>query len=124
MNRRILLVTVAIVAALAACSGGGSAASATPPSDADASITAEANAFEPRDVAIPDGQPFELFFKNLDGQPHNVAIYQDNSASEALFVGENVTDGTVIYHIPALPAGTWFFRCDVHPDMQGTIDAG
>ena len=25
--------------------------------------------------------------------------------------------------VPALAAGSWFFRCDVHPDMQGTIVA-
>ena len=123
MKLRIVLATVAL-AALAACSGGGSAASATPPADADASITAQGNAFEPRAVEIPAGQPFELFFKNLDGQPHNVAIYRDSSASQSLFVGENVTDGVVTYEVPALPAGDWFFRCDVHPDMQGTINAG
>jgi plastocyanin len=124
MNPRIVLVTLATATALAACSGGGSAASVTPPPDADASITAKANAFEPRDVEVPAGQAFELFFKNLDGQPHNVAIYQDNTASQALFVGENVTDGVVTYEVPALAAGSWFFRCDVHPDMQGTVDAG
>ena len=124
MNTRILLATVALAAAVAGCSGGGAAASLPPAPDTDASITAKANAFEPRDVSVPAGQPFTLLFRNLDGQPHNVAIYKDSSASESLFVGENVTNGVVTYEIPALPAGTWFFRCDVHPDMQGTIDAG
>jgi plastocyanin len=124
MRLRILLATSALAAALAACSGGGSAASVTPPPGADVSITAKGNAFENAEVPVPAGQAFELFFRNLDGQPHNVAIYQDNSASQALFVGDNVTDGVVTYKIQALPAGKWFFRCDVHPDMQGTINAG
>ena len=30
---------------------------------------------------------------------------------------------TKVYEVPALAAGSYFFRCDVHPDMQGTITA-
>jgi hypothetical protein len=30
----------------------------------------------------------------------------------------------VTYDVPALEAGSWFFRCDVHPDMKGTFVAG
>ncbi len=29
----------------------------------------------------------------------------------------------VTYAVPALPAGTYGFICEVHPDMKGTITA-
>jgi plastocyanin len=116
-----LLGTAGLALALTACAGGGAAASVTPPPNADSTITAKGSAFQSNDVTVPAGRPFQLFFKNLDGQAHNVAIYQDSSASQPLFVGENVTDGAVTYEIPALPEGRLFFRCDVHPNMQGTI---
>jgi plastocyanin len=128
MTTRALLATIALAATLAtgtaACSGGGSAASVTPPPDAAASVTAKGFAFEDRDVKVPAGQAFHLFFRNLDGDAHNIAIYQDSTASRPLFVGDRVTDAAVTYQVPALPAGTWFFRCDVHPNMQGAITAG
>jgi hypothetical protein len=28
------------------------------------------------------------------------------------------------YDVPALPAGTYSFRCDVHPDMSGELAVG
>jgi hypothetical protein len=31
---------------------------------------------------------------------------------------------TVVYRVPALRAGTYFFGCDVHPQMNGTFRAG
>jgi plastocyanin len=34
-----------------------------------------------------------------------------------------VTDGEIVYDIPALKAGTYYFRCDLHPDMRGAIVA-
>ena len=55
--------------------------------------------------------------------PHNVAIYRDESAEESLFVGDLV-DGptTATYDVPALDAGDYYFRCDVHPAMNGTLE--
>jgi plastocyanin len=29
----------------------------------------------------------------------------------------------VMYDVPALDPGTYFFRCDVHPQMNGTLEA-
>ena len=40
-----------------------------------------------------------------------------------LFRGEIFSSGSKVYDVPALEAGTYFFRCDVHPDMTGTITA-
>ena len=56
------------------------------------------------------------------GIPHNIAIYGDDTLEEVLFQGEIVTGPvTVDYAIPALPEGEYFFHCDVHPNMSGTV---
>ena len=112
---------IALVAILAACSGGGSAASASPPAEADLTVNAEGNAFDPAVITLTAGEATTVFFRNLDGQPHNIAIYTDDSASESLFIGDTITDSAVTYEIPALEPGEYFFRCDVHPDMTGTV---
>lgn len=68
-------------------------------------------------------EPFDILFANLDeGIVHNVAIYTDDSAAEQLYVTPFV-DGsaTFTYEGPALGAGSYYFRCDVHPLMDGTL---
>ena len=121
---RQLLATAAVVVAVAACSGGGAAASITPPPDADASVTAQNTSFAQTSIELPAGKPTHVFFKNLDGEPHNIAIYTDSSASKSLFVGDKINNAAQTYSVPALDAGTYFFRCDVHPSMTGTVQVG
>ena len=60
------------------------------------------------------------------GVPHNVSIYTDPTAAQALFTGELLTGpGKITYTVDALEAGTYFFRCDVHPTtMTGTFVVG
>lgn len=118
---RTALVGGLVAVVLAACSGGGSAASVTPPPEADLVVESADMAFDTDTITLTAGEPTTLFYRNLDGAPHNIAIYTDDSASEELFVGETITDDAVTYEIPALEPGTYFFRCDVHPDMTGTV---
>ena len=110
-----------LVILLAACSGGGSAASASPPADADLVVMAEAMEFDSSTITIAAEEETTIFFRNLDGQPHNVAVYTDDSASEPLWVGATITDDAITETIPPLEAGEYFFRCDLHPAMGGTI---
>lgn len=56
------------------------------------------------------------------GIPHNISIYGDSSLAEELFKGELFTGpGKIDYSIPALPAGNYYFQCDVHPTMAGEV---
>lgn len=119
--RRTVLAGAVLITILTACSGGGSAASVTAPPEADLTITAEGMAFDRSEITAAAGEPFELFFRNLAGVPHNVAIYTDASASEPIFVGETISDAATVYEVAALEPDEYFFRCDLHPDMTGTL---
>ncbi len=121
IGMRATAIGALLVILLTACSGGGSAASVSPPADADLVVTAEAMEFDTATITLAAGEETTIFFRNLDGQPHNVAIYTDDSASEPLWVGETITDDAITETIPPLEAGEYFFRCDVHPEMAGTV---
>ena len=96
------------------------------PSGTALTLIAFDNKFDKNCLAAPANQDFTIDFSNLDrGIPHNVSIYEDETARKNFFKGE-LTDGPgkQIYSVPGLQAGTWFFRCDPHPEMTGTFVAG
>ena len=54
------------------------------------------------------------------GVLHNIAFYTDRSASTAIQKGNIITGPAtedVVFTAPSTP-GTYFFRCDVHPDTM------
>ncbi|HJR45446.1 MAG TPA: cupredoxin domain-containing protein [Actinomycetota bacterium] len=85
-------------------------------------ISAANVAFDTDTLTIPaDGG--ELLFVNDDSPsvPHNVAIYEDDSAETEIFVGDQIPGGQEItYQIPSHEPGEYYFQCDVHPAMNGT----
>ena len=98
--------------------GGGGGGGEGPPT-----VIAEGVAFDTDTIALPADTESELILDNQDpATPHNIAIYTDDSATESLFVGETF-DGIAqeTYAIPALAAGEYFFRCDTHPNMSGSV---
>jgi hypothetical protein len=121
------IVGVAILGvALGACGSSGSpaATSASFPPDA-ARVVAQGEAFTKGSVAVPADTPFSLVLDNRDGEPHNVTILAKESGGTSPFVGEVFSGPSArLYSVPALPAGTYQFRCDVHQGMTGTIVAG
>ena len=121
--------------ALAACSGGseatpsagtggnGAGDCATADADNNVTLSAESLAFSASCIEVPADTAFTITFENKEDVPHNVAIFTDDSKSEDLFKGEIVTATTVTYNVPALPAGEYYFDCEVHPDMNGSVTA-
>jgi cytochrome c oxidase subunit II len=88
-------------------------------------LTAKDIKFSTSTLTAPANQAFQIQFTNDDAVPHNVAIFQGTDAT-----GKNVFRGTIFagpgktmtYDVPALPAGTYYFHCDVHPtQMFGTL---
>ncbi len=76
-------------------------------------------------LAVPRG-PFTVSLHNNaegSGNNHNFVVYADSSASEVLFAGDLTYPGTsTAYHVPKLPAGTYLFRCVIHPHtMSGVL---
>ena len=124
--RRLLRASLAIaplalaLIALGAC--GGTQVSTIIQSIGGTVIVAENLAFDLAELEIPADAAVSLQFDNHDSAPHNVDIYRDASASDAIFVGDIFSGpGSRTYQLPAVSAGTYFFRCDVHPDMEGRL---
>jgi plastocyanin len=128
-HRRHLLVPAVAVLWVALTATGSfagpvhpTAATCTPDGTA-LKITAFDTKFDKDCLAAPASQAFTIDFSNLDrGIPHNVAIYEDDTARKNLFKGDLVDGpGKTTYSVPGLAAGTFFFRCDPHPEMNGTF---
>jgi plastocyanin len=122
----ILSLASALVLAvgLAACSAASAdAPSASAVSSADPNavrVDAKGIAFQPPSGVAPAGTAFQIAFDNQDGAPHNISIVAAN--------GTEVFDGAIVsgpartvYAVPALAAGTYHLRCDVHPDMDAAL---
>ena len=126
MKRLILsLGLVVLTAVTAACSSTAAQppASAGPVDPNAPVIVAQGNAFAPSTLDVTADKAFTLTLDNKDSAPHNVAIYTDSSAAQPISVGEIVSSTKATQQVPALAAGSYFFRCDVHHEMTGTINA-
>lgn len=119
MIARWFVVLAVAAGALAACGGDGGDATCSP-SGTQLSVTARDLAFDAECLAAPAGQPFTIELANEDeGVQHNVSI---RDGDEVLFEGE-IFGGIerMTYDVDALEAGSYEFRCDVHPDMNGAF---
>ncbi len=119
------LILMALVI-LAACSAGPSGRTTAPSVDPDAlSIAADDLTFSTSTRSAPADEPFQIAFNNQESAPHNVAIYRDDSATDLVFGSEPFSGPAIVtYDVPAQAAGTYFFRCDVHPEMSGQLAVG
>jgi plastocyanin len=124
--KRLLASLLLPIAVLVACAGG-SANPTTQASVGPDALSIEANglAFSTTSLTALADEPFQIVFDNQDAALHNVAIYRDASAAEKVF-GEEPFSGpaVVVYDVRALGTGTYFFRCDVHPEMSGNLAVG
>jgi mono/diheme cytochrome c family protein/plastocyanin len=97
----------------AAASGGGAATTIQ--------LLASGIQFDKSALTAPANTPFQIDFTNNDASiMHNVAI--TSSSGQQVFVGDFLTGvASTTYNVPALPAGTYTFVCQVHPNMTGTL---
>jgi len=128
MRRILLSCLLAVTIGATACGSGTSdadvkAMATCSPSGTALRIEAQNLHFDKSCLAAPAGSPFTITMDNQEnGVPHNVSIYESPSRSKALFQGRTVAGvATVTYAVGALPAGTYYFQCDVHPQMNGAF---
>lgn len=93
-----------------------------PPPNSSAGIVASGIAFNVTELSLPAEEENTLPFDNQDsGIPHNVSIYTQQGG-EPLFTGEIITGPEKVeYSVPPLDPGSYYFQCDVHPNMSGTV---
>jgi plastocyanin len=79
-------------------------------------------AFDPSDFTVPAGAVlFEV--SNADSAPHTFTVYADEAYTDATDVDVSVGAGSSGSGEGTFEAGPFFFRCELHPDMQGTFTA-
>jgi cytochrome c oxidase subunit 2 len=86
-------------------------------------LVARNNAFDRKSLTASPGRPVAIVLENRDtGVPHNVSVYRDKDFRQPVFSGELFGGpGSNTYELGVLEHGTYYFRCDVHPDMKGTL---
>jgi plastocyanin len=87
-------------------------------------VSASNLAFDTDVINLPADQPTKITFDNKDpAVVHNTAIFpSEQELDQPLFDGADVTGpDQVVYDVPALPQGTYYFHCDTHPSMSGSV---
>jgi cytochrome c oxidase subunit II len=106
-----------------AASGAGSCS----PRGSKISLVAKTISWDKTCLAVAVGLPFQITIDNQDkGIDHDFAIYDTPKLKHRLYLSSKVTGpGTKTFTGPALPAGKYYFQCDIHgPAMSGTFVVG
>lgn len=87
------------------------------PEGTELQILAKDIEFDPKCLAAEARIPFTITLDNQDeGIPHNISISTDAEWTDVLYTSETFNGiESRTFDVPALDAGTYFFRCDVHP---------
>jgi plastocyanin len=135
MNVKALGVAALLAVALAgvACGGSSSPVSsgATIPTPAvqgtatdSITLVAKDLKYNVNEITLQANVESTVTLDNQDaGVIHNFSIYTTTDAATNVFRGDLTTGPvTQAYTVPPLKPGTYYFRCDVHPDtMHGTL---
>jgi plastocyanin len=106
--------------------GCSSTATAPPSVPADAITLSTSNlTFSTSELSVPADRPFTIVLDILESAAHDVTIYRDDSWSSLVYKADARTGpGTFVFNVPALAAGTYAFRCEIHPTtMIGVVTA-
>ncbi|MEA2459937.1 MAG: hypothetical protein QOH90_114 [Actinomycetota bacterium] len=100
--------------------------SSAPATSADATITVASFTFDTDTLTLPAGKAATIDYVNNDAVAHNLAFYADAAdgptKTNPLWTGDEVAAGSSkSYETTALDKGEYYFQCDIHPNMNGTL---
>jgi plastocyanin len=89
-------------------------------------VVAKDTAFDTKEIRLPADTPSKITFQNQDPFAHNLAIYTDETATgEPLFTFEPFPGPeTKTFDVDPIAEGEYYFHCDIHPNMNGTVVVG
>lgn len=108
-------------ASSAAASGGaGTTLTVTAP------VNAAASGFSPTTLTAAANAAFTLVFDDQDNTvPHNLVLFNPDGSTKVAVQGDTAFftgPAQRTYQVPALPAGAYPYKCEVHPGtMTGTL---
>ncbi|MBI5284838.1 MAG: cupredoxin domain-containing protein [Chloroflexi bacterium] len=87
-------------------------------------ITAVGIQFDTAELAAPAGQELTLTLDNQDGGiPHNINFFKGADATAESVAKTAIETGKIVQTLTfgPLDAGSYYFQCDVHPNMAGVL---
>jgi len=123
-TRFALALALGLVATLAAACGGPPATPSKSFPAGSIVVTARTRVFDAKELKVPADTTFTLVLVNRDSDPHNIAIRtRSGFDGDLLFRHDPVSNTTFIASVGPFPKGSYFFLCEVHPTMSGTVVA-
>jgi plastocyanin len=118
----VTILTLLLVACAPADDGNGGGGGTATVENGTVAVSSDNLEFNVSTIEAPAGEAFTIVLTNEESQPHNVAVYREEGG-EQIVIGEIITGpgATTETQVPALEAGTYYFRCDVHPEMEGEV---
>lgn len=121
LARRGAIVLSVLVASLivAGCSSSPPAGQASIDPSA-VRLVASGVQFITKEASAPADKPFQIAFESQTSEMHDLVIAMPNADPifrSAVFAGPT----TKTFAIEPLAAGSYIYRCDVHPGMQGIL---
>jgi len=125
----ILLLAAAVLGACGKSNSNSSTPTATPtagptstPAPGEIDISADNLEFNTDKLTGTAGTVTIVFDNEDSGVAHNIHLRKGRSASGDSVEKTDIQSGPVIQVLPlTLEAGDYYFQCDVHPNMKGTL---
>ncbi|HXK33681.1 MAG TPA: cupredoxin domain-containing protein [Dehalococcoidia bacterium] len=125
MARIALLLALAFIAAMAVACGDDAPSSGPdeiPLEGTVLAVTARDIRFTPTELSAPAGV-ITIALKNEDGGiPHNIRVHRGNNQSGDTVGRTEIEDGPSEQRLRLeLEAGEYYYHCDPHPNMRGSL---